>query len=499
MDIKDLKKLFPWANDPLAYNDNAHKNPKHMTRRELIQQGFLHGTGMMMLPTFLGSLSRQVMAQQMNCSSKSLNPKIPFIGLDLAGGASIAGGNVMVGGPNGQMDMLSAEGYTYQGFAPNTATNTNNELGIIFHGDSAFLRGIKSKASAAALARVNGAIACTRLANDTQNNTQSPLYGIARAGAEGAVSRLSGTSNSVSGGRSMSPANFINDEWRPALISRYTQLTGTVDLGTMATEIGSTSAASVFRRIANLSNTNLNKVQEEQVKKDLLKCGFKGATDTIETFSDPAALDVMSDNDLVSGNNSIFNVGEITGNRKFDQAATYAKAIVNGYVGAGVMTFGGYDYHNGTRERGERADFEAGVAMGAAIEYAHRKGQPLMFYTFSDGSVRSDGELDDSVNGRGKGVWRGDSGTTSAGLILVYNPNGRAQLTPVGHQLGHYMMNGRVDAGANLVSNSATNLAYWVILNYMALNNNLGQFSTLFPEQPFGTDLDSYVQFQPIV
>lgn len=89
-------------------------------------------------------------------------------------------------------------------------------------------------------------------------------------------------------------------------------------------------------------------------------------------------------------------------------------------------------------------------------------------------------------------------GQTSAGLILVYNPNGRAQLTPVGHQLGHYMMNGRVNTTANLVSNSATNLAYWVILNYMALNGDIGQFPVLFPEQPFGTDLDSYVHFQPI-
>jgi hypothetical protein len=499
MDIKDIKKLFPWANDPLLHNDGKHKNPKHMTRRELISQGFLNGVGMMMIPSLLGSLSKEVLAQQMNCSSKSLNPKIPFIGLDLAGGANIAGGNVMVGGPNGQMDALSPEGYTYLGFAPNTSTNTNNELGIIFHGDSAFLRGIKSKASAAALARVNGAIACCRLANDTQNNTQSPLYGIAKAGAEGAISRLAGTSNSVSGGRSMSPTNFINDEWRPALISNYRQLTGTIDLGTMAQEIGAASAASVFRRIANLSNTNLNKVQEAQVKKDLLKCGYKGATDTIVAFSDPAALDVMSDNDLVAGNNAIFNVGDISGNRKFNQAATYAKAIVNGYVGAGVMTFGGYDYHNGSRATGEVRDFEAGVAMGAAIEYAHRKNQPLVFYTFSDGSVRSDGQLDNSADGRGKGVWRGDSGTTSAALILVYNPNGRAQLTPLGHQLGHYMMNGRVDSAANLVANSATNLAYWVILNYMALNNNLGQFGTLFPEQPFGTDLDSYVHFQPIV
>lgn len=413
--MKKLKDLFPWAKDPLVYDDNGHKHPSKMTRRELVQQGFLHGVGMMMLPSFLGSLSREVMAQQLNCSSKSLNPKIPFIGLDLAGGAAISGGNVMVGGPSGQMDALSPEGYEYLGFAPNTSMNTNNELGIIFHADSAFLRGIKSKASAAALQRVNGAIACCRLANDTQNNTQSPLYGIARAGAEGAVSRLAGTSNSTSGGRSMSPANFINNEWRPALISNYGQLTGTVDLGIMAQEIGSQATGSVFRRIANLSNTKLTKVQEAQVKKDLLGCSYKDATDTIVTFSDPNALNVLNDPDLVAGNNAIFNNGEVMNNRKFNQAATYAKAIVNGFVGAGTMTFGGYDYHNGTRSRGERADFEAGVAMGAAIEYAHRKGQPLIFYTFSDGSVRSDGQLDESQDGRGKGVWRGDAGTNLCG------------------------------------------------------------------------------------
>ena len=48
-----------------------------------------------------------------------------------------------------------------------------------------------------------------------------------------------------------------------------------------------------------------------------------------------------------------------------------------------------------------------------------------MIYVFTDGSVVSSGMIDNSVGGRGKGVWTRDNQTTAATFFLVYNPNGR--------------------------------------------------------------------------
>ena len=41
--------------------------------------------------------------------------KIPFICFDLSGGANIAGSNVLIGQRGGQLDLLSASGYSKQG------------------------------------------------------------------------------------------------------------------------------------------------------------------------------------------------------------------------------------------------------------------------------------------------------------------------------------------------------------------------------------------------
>src|SRR5690606_18743877 len=82
--------------------------------------------------------------------------KIPFICFDLAGGANMAGSNVLVGGPGGQFDLLSTAGYRKLGLpgdmvpgvteANPTATSngdhTDTTLGLAIHSDSTFLHEI---------------------------------------------------------------------------------------------------------------------------------------------------------------------------------------------------------------------------------------------------------------------------------------------------------------------------------------------------------------------
>ena len=492
---KEIKELESTEISPMEHNCEDHHSLSNMNRRDLLGQGFVAGSGMLMLPGLLGTISQRAYAQEV-CQSASLNAKIPFMSIDLSGGAAISGGNVMVGGPGGQTDMLSEAGYTRLGFAPGTQNQINTELGIAFHADSAFLRGIKSKASAEALAKVNGAIACARLANDTQNNTQSPLAGIIKAGATGALFPSIGTKDSTSGAKSMPVPSMFAADLRPTVVSNDRALTGTIDTGKLVADLNQDSALAIMRRISSLSESKKLKLTDAALKKEIAHCGYKGATDTIQNFADPNALNVRGDSVL----SDIFSNNDL-GNGKLNRAATHAKALVNGFAGAGVIELGGYDYHNGTRATGEQRDFEAGQAMGGAIEYAHRKGRQLIVYVFSDGSVRSDGQIDDSAGGRGKGVWRGDSGTTSAAFMLVYNPAARPEMTPVGHQLGHYLPDGNVNRMANIVADSASNLGYWVVLNYMALNGDVGQFAQLFPNNPFGStvaELSPYIQFAPI-
>src|SRR5690606_7332691 len=108
--------------------------------------------------------------------------------------------------------------------------------------------------------------------------------------------------------------------------------------------------------------------------------------------------------------------------REFEKTAAVMKLVIPGLAGAGTITMGGFDYHTGERATGEQRDFRAGQCMGACLEYAARQGKPLMLYVFSDGSLSSNGRIDDSVGGRGKGEWTGDNQQTAASFFLVYNP-----------------------------------------------------------------------------
>ena len=177
------------------------------------------------------------------------------------------------------------------------------------------------------------------------------------------------------------------------------------------------------------------------------------------------------------------------------------KLIVNGYAGAGNITMGGFDYHTSDRSTGELRDLRAGRCMGACLEYAAKLGKPLMLYVFSDGSVASNGMVDNSVNGRGKGVWTGDNQSTAAAFYLVYNPGGRP--TARRNQLGYMRTDASVETSSSPAANNVNLLVQTVLLNYMALHGEESLFAEngYFPQQGLGNNTlrDTLIGLGPIV
>jgi hypothetical protein len=183
------------------------------------------------------------------------------------------------------------------------------------------------------------------------------------------------------------------------------------------------------------------------------------------------------------------------------------KMVIDGYAGAGCITMGGYDYHGGQRQEGETKDFRAGRCMGAVLAYAMRRNKPVRLYVFSDGALSSNGVIDNSVAGRGKGEWVSDNQDTAAPFFLVYNPTGRAQLlTSAGltaeqhQQLGAFTADGNVSRSGTPGANNVNLLVHMILLNYMALNGDQGQFANLFQNHGLGDNalLDRYIAFAPI-
>ncbi|MBT8132231.1 MAG: general secretion pathway protein GspF [Gammaproteobacteria bacterium] len=514
-----------------ALNHDDHAAP--VTRRDFLGRGLMAGAGILAGPSVFGLFSNPLQAQVMlsddvealrqECGIAVQGAgKIPFIGIDLAGGANIAGSNVLTGKTGGQLDFLSTQGYSKLGLPgdmippvvnPQTGTNDfiDTRLGLAFHSDSAFLRGITDRVSATTMQNIHGAVIPARSDNDTGNNPHNPMYGIYRAGSDGELLSLIGTRNSDSGGNSMAPEMLIDPAARPTKVDRASDVTGLVDTGKLIGLLDQSDAVAVMESIQRISDMKLNTVNtgvtQDELIKDLVRCGYVKAADLSARFGDPSTLNPELDSEIL-GATGIFSQDEYDSNSNFRKTAAVMKLVVNGFAGAGTIELGGFDYHTGDRATGERRDLMAGRCMGACLEYAARVGVPLMLYVFSDGSVASNGRIDESPDGGGKGEWTGDNSSTAASFFLVFNPNGRPtpfsgdSLGPERHiQIGHFRADGSVETTATPAASNVNLLAQTVILNYLALHDQQGEFGTLFPQHGLGnaTLQDSLTAFDPIV
>jgi len=526
-------------NEPIRH-EGAHKRP--VTRRDFLAQGFAAGLGTVVAPTVFGlfanpraamaALSPDLEALRSTCGIEVLGAgKIPFICIDLAGGANMVGSNVLIGGPGGQLDFLTTAGYGKMGLPgdmvpgltnPVTGTSfTDTSLGLAFHSDSAFLRGILDRISPATAAGLNGAVIAARSENDTGNNPHNPMYGIYRAGADGSLATLIGSRASDSGGNSMAPAGLIDLSVRPTKVDRASDVTGLVDTGQLANLLSVDDTVIVMEAIQRISHRKLQVIDPKQnwpdpkrttvtrneVVRELVSCGYVKAADVVDRFGDPSSLNPELDPDIV-GSSGVFSQAEYAADGEFQKTAAVMKMVLSGYAGAGTITMGGYDYHGQGRATGEVRDLRAGRCMGACLEYAARRGMPLMLYVFSDGSLSASGQVDNSPDGRGKFMWTSDNSTTAASFFLVYNPRGRPQLLDTGaggaarhQQIGYYRGDASVETASSPAANNVNLLVETVVLNYMALHGEQGQFGQKFPRNGLGSAAaqDSLIAFNPIV
>jgi len=526
---KRKKTLHPDA--PLLHQDH----PRPVSRRDFLRQGFISGTGLVAGGTIFNLLAGSRVAQAAlspdlqtladslsnGCTMSGGAGGIPFICFDLAGGANIAGSNVLVG-RNTQLDVLSTAGYSKLGIAgdrvpggvettPNASNTsfgdfTDRTLGLIFHSESAMLRGMLEKINIVGTApNINGVVIPARSDNDTGNNPHNPMYRIANTGRDGSVVTLIGTRNSDSGGNSMAPAAYIDPEIRPTKVDRPSDVVGMVDTGGLTAILNSPAdVTAVMESIARLSDAKMGLVStqlsNDAVVRDLVRCNYIRAAHIADQFAG-VDIDPSSDSAIV-GPSGIFTQAEFDGDGEFRKTASVMKMVIDGlpdsYAGAGTIALGGYDYHTGDRRTGEARDLRAGRCIGACLEYAARRGRPLMIYVFSDGSLASNGMIDnspangpDDPGGQGKPVWTGDNSSTAASFILVYNPNGA--VTTLRQQIGWFRADGSVDTSSSAAANNVNLLVETVMLNYLALQGREGEYSG-----PLGTNISNLIAFSQI-
>lgn len=513
-------------NPPSGYRHENHRKP--MNRRDLLSQGFISFGAYLAMPSMLSLFASQARGEDaLVCKAASGGARmVPLIILDLAGGANIAGSNVIVGDRGGQRSYLAAGSYSTIGLTaeqePGKLDQKDlafSEFGLAFHPASKMLAGMRQTCpTATTRAGVDGALFCTSSGDDTRSNPHNPLYWIAKAGLTGELVSLVGTSDGTSGGNAAAPANSIDPSKQPSRITRADDALGLVDPGRLATLIkginGNNQAnalADVQKVLAATKTMSESRLKMFQAKdmpsqiQDLVRCGYINSSDFLSRFQ-PTALDPRLDAafttafpSLVTGGvaTALANESQAKAVARHQSAATIVKLVLDGYAGAGVLQMGGYDYHGQGRATQDTQDLEAGRMIGRILELAAAKKSPIMIYVYTDGGVASGNA--GAVNGILP--FTSDSGERSSAFALVYKPEGRVEIRDGRRQIGAFKNGGSVDGTFNRISNSVPDLTKAVVANYLALNglDTAANLEKVVGDNPFGADLEKYLAFGKVV
>ncbi|VAW96663.1 hypothetical protein MNBD_GAMMA22-1035 [hydrothermal vent metagenome] len=528
--MSDKKIPYETGQAPLQHEN--HEKP--VTRRDFLAQGLVSGGAFVAVPSIFAGLLKpgkvEARVEQLaDCGiSIGASGKAAFMCFDLAGGANLAGSNAIVGS-NLQTDLLPAVAYENMGLPaainPNVAGMVvdingaaNPAVGqLAFHAESALLRGIQNAATPATLANVNGSVICARSSNDTGNNPHNPVYGINNAGASGSIVNIVGTrassADNNAGGRSQAPTSMYDATRLPTKVSSTNEARSLADTGALGTLLPTAAERdALVQAVENISDRKIDLVNTDatvgnSVNK-VLSCGYQVASNTVGGATsddlDPSkdanittimtAMDANADKSLNNGTRSL-------GNSEYARTAATMKLTIGGFAGAATVQLGGFDYHNNKRLRGEQRDEKAGECIGMALEFARLSARKTMIYIFSDGSVSGNGTVDPELvaaNGQSKYGWRGDSSTRGAAIMLVYDPV--AQPVMRRNQVGSFKTTGTVETAANPASSNVDVLAETVVLNYLAINNDVGSVATVLPNNGLGdtASIDALIAFEPV-
>ena len=448
------------------------------TRREFLATTIAPGIGYACLPS-LATVIGNANALANGCASETAGTEFPaFIAIDLAGGASIAGNNVIVYKGDGTELLGSYEGLGLPNVLhPKETGKINDELGLKMHTDSRMLAGIKAVVAPEALANVNGCVICTQTDDDTSANELASAPGIFAAGGAGSIVPLVATQNGGAGSSGGRSTNAFVTSVAPTLITSPTSAEQLVSPGSYWNgERNRARLERVLRQIQNMSSAQLSrfaKLTTNQQVEAMANCGYQDAVRLMSSEGEGAETFNPFSNEFAG------QQGTLQGQDPAVAAIGYL--VLKGFAGSGTITLTGYDYHDRTIATGERQDERAGRAIGTLLEMARFLGRKLMIHVYTDGGVGVGARAEGTPGADGtdveKFIWQTDTETHSAAFVLVYDPEGRPEMAT--QQLGAYRDAGGRNAVVNLtparhakIANSAHGQASVVVGNWLAWQTN---------------------------
>jgi hypothetical protein len=453
---------------------DTHRPP--VTRREFLASGAIGFSATMFAPTLFSSLFATREALASGCpDSGGPDPRmVPYLVFDLAGGASLSG-NFLVGKQGGPEDLLRS--YSTLGWNPRDQGALDKTFGLPMSARmSQMLVGMKQTMSAQAQAVLRMGSICTISADDTSRNPSSAVTLVSKSGYQGSLmpGGLGTTSNNSGGNSDVAMTDLT---LKPLFVSSLNDVLGSISYGPAFAKFNTKQLTALGKATLKLSQEQAKKIAQMPMGQQLSTLTECGLQKNLGYASGVTGVDPRQDQVF----QSVYGINANTG--VGDANAIFAAIVMNclkGNSGPGVITLGGYDYHDGTQTTGDQKDLEAGQQIGRAVEASFRMGKPLFFHILSDGSVGS------KENTR---IWTTESQERSLGIMGYMNPRGAPRQRKL--QVGHYTDGQGVERDT-LIGTEPAKSAYAVFANYLNVCGRLSEFETWAPRGLFTPEqLDS--------
>jgi hypothetical protein len=475
---KNNKNIPQWAL-------TGHKKPT--TRREFLGYGMIPFAASTFMPNLMQVLSPHVAGAQSAACPAGGSTLIPFIQLNLSGGAGLMANFL----PH-DLNRNPLANYSIMGVGAGGANAPIvREFGNVpFAGDrgdgtliSNVLIGIRERASQATRDKTAFVGVCVRSRDDSSENPYGMNGLVHRAGLVGSVLPHLGTEDRATGINQMPvlyapPAPLVVNGFRDV----SNALAYTASLGTA---LNAAQRERLTKLISDLSGTQARKlasINSGAAVQQVVECAGIKNVDLVRAGAgqvDPRGNAAVS---------TVWGINAQTANNNESLVfATMVFNCLNGQAGSASLNMGGYDYHGNARDVTNTRDLNAGRVIGNILQTAEVMNRPLFLYVTSDGSVSSTDSADRQSQ------FNSDRGSAGCAYLIMYRPGGRPVTTDF--QIGHFdrLRNNVIEStqaadDTTIVGGSPELATQAAFANYCRMNNRMDLYSLVVTRGLVETD-----------
>ncbi len=445
---KIFKKKIPfWA-------ECGHKKP--VTRRELLSLTGGAFVASMASPTLLHALTTA------QCPpTQPSQGMIPFFSLHLSGGAAMSSNFFPMGKDGSPIKDRSRMGLGLGDIPIEKAFGGATFAG---NGISKILTGMKSQMGSAE-EKTSFVGLCVSSFDDSDKNRFDPTGLLLHTGYYGnylpQINSLPGTKMNIQ--------SAMIKPTTPFLVKTVSDMENVLNLSGSMKNLSKNEKFQIGKLISKLNRSQLKKISRAPSSASIKKV-FECAGLKNEALLKQGGADV---NPFASQSKHRSRFSSIWRNQTLYGAMAYNTLLTQS--GPAHIALGGYDYHNGTRTRGDQMDLQAGQLIGRLIASADYLQKPIFIMVSSDGATGS-------PNSRALDApWTTDYGRASSVYMISYHPTKRP--TTSKNQLGSLLDSQAVDESF-ILGKEPERAALGVFANYCSLIGRMDLLDKL-PRKPF--------------